>query len=51
MVKKLEKEKTTSKIASHSPKKKVQKEKDEKVENARSVFLNAKMSHIKSGIG
>jgi hypothetical protein len=51
MVKNLEKEKTALKIASQSPKKHVQKERDEKVEHARSVFLNARSSHIKSGIG
>jgi hypothetical protein len=50
MVKKLEKEKTTSKIVSQPPKKQVQKKRDEKVEYARSVFLNIR-SHIKSGIG
>jgi hypothetical protein len=51
MVKKVEKEKPASKIASQPPKKQVQKEKDEKVEYARSVFLNARRPHIKSGIG
>jgi hypothetical protein len=51
MVKKLEKGKTTPKIASQPPKKQVQKERDEKVEYARSVFLNARRPHIKSGIG
>jgi hypothetical protein len=51
MVKKLEKEKTAPKIASQPPKKQVQKERDEKVEYARSVFLNARRPHIKSGIG
>jgi hypothetical protein len=51
MVKKLEKGKTAPKIASQPPKKQVQKEKDEKVEYARSVFSNARMPHIKSGIG
>jgi hypothetical protein len=50
-VKKFEKGKTTSKITSQPPKKQVQKERDEKVEYARSVFLNARRSHIKSGIG
>jgi hypothetical protein len=57
VVKKLEKEKTAPKIASKPPKKQVQNEKDEKilhqefitVEYARSVFLNARMPHIKSG--
>jgi hypothetical protein len=48
MVRKLEKEKITPKIASQPPKKKVQKERDEKVEYARSVFFNARRSHIKS---
>jgi hypothetical protein len=51
MVKKLEKGKPAPKIASQPPKKQVQKEKDEKVEYARSVFLNARRPHIKSGIG
>jgi hypothetical protein len=51
MVKKLEKGKTTPKIASQPPKKQVQKERDEKVEYARSVVLNARRPHIKSGIG
>jgi hypothetical protein len=51
MVKKLEKKKTALKIASQPPKKQVQNKKDEKVEYARSVFLNVRMPHIKSGIG
>jgi hypothetical protein len=51
MVKKLEKGKTAPKIASQPQKKQVQKEGDEKVEYARSVFLNARRPHIKSGIG
>jgi hypothetical protein len=51
VVKKLEKEKTAPKIASQPTKKQVQNEKDEKVEYARSVFLNARRPHIKSGIG
>jgi hypothetical protein len=51
VVEKLEKEKTAPKIASQPPKKQVQKERDEKVEYARSVFLNAMRPHIKSGIG
>jgi hypothetical protein len=51
MVKKLEKGKTTLKIASQQPKKQVQKERDEKVEHTRSDFLNARRTHIKSGIG
>jgi hypothetical protein len=48
MVKKLEKGRTTSKIASEQQRKQVQHEKDEKVEYARSVFLNARRPHIKS---
>jgi hypothetical protein len=51
MVKKLKKEKTASKIASQPAKKQVQNEKNQKVEYARSVFLNARMPHIKSEIG
>jgi hypothetical protein len=51
VVKKLEKGKTAPKITSQSSKKQVQNEKDEKVEYARSVFLNARRSHIKNGIG
>jgi hypothetical protein len=51
VVKKLEKGKTTPKIASQPPKKQVQNEKDEKIEYVRSVFFNARMPHIKSGIG
>jgi hypothetical protein len=51
MVKKFEKGKTAPKIASQPPKKQIQKERDEKVEYARSVFLNAGRPHIKSGIG
>jgi hypothetical protein len=51
MVKKLEKGKTAPKIASQPRKKKVQNEKNEKVEYARSVFLNARRPHIKSEIG
>jgi hypothetical protein len=51
VVKKLEKEKTVPKIASQPPKKQVQNEKDEKIEYARSVFLNARRPHIKSGFG
>jgi hypothetical protein len=50
MVKNLKKGKITSKIASQPPKKQVQKERDEKVEYARSVFLNVRRPHIKSGI-
>jgi hypothetical protein len=51
MVKKLEKEKITPKIASQPSKKQVQNEKDEKIEYARSIFFNARSPHIKSGIG
>jgi hypothetical protein len=51
VVKKLEKRKTTLKIAYQSLKKQVQNEKDEKVEYVRSVFLNARRPHIKNGIG
>jgi hypothetical protein len=51
VVKKLEKGKTAPKIASQPPNKQVENEKDEKIEYARSVFLNARRSHIKSGIG
>jgi hypothetical protein len=51
VVKKLEKRKTLPKITSQPPKKQVQNENDKKVEYARSVFLNARRSHIKSGIG
>jgi hypothetical protein len=51
VVKKLEKEKTTPKIASQLSKKQVQNEKDKKVEYAMSVFLNGRRPHIKSGIG
>jgi hypothetical protein len=45
MVNKLEKERTASKIASQHHKK------DEKIEYARSTYLNARKPHIKSGIG
>jgi hypothetical protein len=51
VVKKLEKGKITSKIASQPLKKQVQNKKDEKVEYAKSVFLNAGRPHIKSAIG
>jgi hypothetical protein len=51
MVKKLEKGKTAPKIASQQQRKQVQHEKDEKVEYARSVFLNARRLHINNGIG
>jgi hypothetical protein len=50
MVKKLEKGKTAPRIASQPLKKQVLKERDEKVEYAKSVFLNERMPHIKSGI-
>jgi hypothetical protein len=50
VVKNLEKERTTPKIASQQSRKQVQNKKDEKVEYARSVFLNARRQHIKSGI-
>jgi hypothetical protein len=51
MVNNLEKEKTAPKIVSQPPKKQAQKEGDEKVKYARSVFFNARRSHIKSVIG
>jgi hypothetical protein len=51
MVKKLKKGRTTPKITSQQPKKQVQHQKDERIEYARSVFLNARRPHIKSGIG
>jgi hypothetical protein len=57
MVKKLEKGKTASKIASQQQSKQVHHKKeeknsmDEKVEYARSAYLNAKRPHIRSGIG
>jgi hypothetical protein len=50
VVKKFEKEKTTPKIDSRPPKKQVQNEKDEMIKYVRSVFLNARRPHIKSGI-
>jgi hypothetical protein len=50
VVKKFEKGKTAPKIASQPPKKQVQNDKDEKIEYVRSVFLNARRAHIKSGI-
>jgi hypothetical protein len=50
VVKKLEKGNTAPKIVPQPLKKQVQNEKDEKVEYARSVFLNARMPHIKSRI-
>jgi hypothetical protein len=45
MVNKLEKKRTASKIASQHHKK------DEKIEYARSAYLNARRPHIKTGIG
>jgi hypothetical protein len=42
VVKKLEKGRTTPKVSFQQPRKQVQHEKDEKVEYARSVFLNAR---------
>jgi hypothetical protein len=50
VMKKLEKEKITPKIASQPSMKQVQNKKDEKVEYARNIFLNVRMSHIKSEI-
>jgi hypothetical protein len=50
MVKKLKKRKTAPKIASQPSKKQVQNAKDENIKYARSVFLNTRRSHIKSGI-
>jgi hypothetical protein len=51
MVKKLQKGRIAPKIASQQPKKEVQHQKDERIEYARSVFLNARRLHIQSGIG
>jgi hypothetical protein len=57
MVNKLEKGKTVSKLAPQQQKKSINHKKeeraniDEKIEYARSVFLNARRSHIKNGIG
>jgi hypothetical protein len=57
MVNKLEKGKTVPKLAPQQQKKVIHHEKeeraniDEKVEYARSVFLNARWPHIKNGIG
>jgi hypothetical protein len=42
IVKKLETKKTALKIASQPPKKQVENENEEKIEYARSVFLNAR---------
>jgi hypothetical protein len=50
VVKKLKNGNIAPKIASQPSKKQVQNENDEKVEYARSVFLNARRPHIKSGI-
>jgi hypothetical protein len=51
VVKNLEKGKTAPKIASQPSMKQVQNKKDEKVEYARNVFLNARRLHMKNGIG
>jgi hypothetical protein len=51
MVKKLVKGRTAPKIVSQQPKKQIQYEKDEKIVYARSVFLNVRRTHIKSGTG
>jgi hypothetical protein len=51
VVQKLEKGRTTPKVASQQPRKQAQHEKDEMVEYARSVFSDARRPHIKSGIG
>jgi hypothetical protein len=51
MMKKLENGRTTPNIASQQSKKQVQHQKGERIEYARSVFLNARRPHIKSGIG
>jgi hypothetical protein len=57
MVNNLEKRKTMSKLAPQQQKKAIHHKKeeitniDEKIEYARSVFLNARKSHIKNGIG
>jgi hypothetical protein len=51
MVKKLEKEGTTPKIASQQQRKQVHHEKDENVKYVRSVFLNVRRPHIKNEIG
>jgi hypothetical protein len=50
VIKKLEKGKTAPKFAFQLSKKQVQNENNEKVEYARSVFLNARRPHINSGI-
>jgi hypothetical protein len=51
VVNKIKKEKIAPKITSQPPKKQVQHKKDKKIEYATSVFLNARMPHIKSRIG
>jgi hypothetical protein len=57
MVKKLEKGRTASMVATQQKTKQVHHKKeeknlvDEKVEYARSAYLNARRPHIKSGIG
>jgi hypothetical protein len=51
MVKKLEKGRTAPNITSQQQRKQVHHEKDEKVEYARNVFLNAIRPHIKNEIG
>jgi hypothetical protein len=57
MVNKLEKGKTVPKFTPQQQKKAIHHKKveraniDEKIEYARSVFLNARRSHIKNGIG
>jgi uncharacterized lipoprotein len=57
MVKKLEKGRIASKVASQQQSKQVHHKKeeknlvDEKIEYARNDYLNARRSHIKSGIG
>jgi hypothetical protein len=57
MVNKLEEEKTVPKLAPEQQMKPTHHKKeenvniDEKIEYARSVFLNARRSHIKNGIG
>jgi hypothetical protein len=50
VVKKLEKGTTAPKVSSQHQSKKIHHKKDEKIEYART-YLNARMSHIKSGIG
>jgi hypothetical protein len=50
MVNKLEKGRTAPKIASQQQRKQFHHVKDEKVKFVRSVFLNARMTHIKNGI-